>query len=151
MLLLKVHSKGITMSERRKGRAASSLTNNVFLRVSLHFLFRAHLSPTYISSIPLSSHRYHAPLHITKGTFMDEYTTCDNDMHDDPKSDFHHISFLNTYWRFGCRLVNRPIQYNLDDVSIMIMSPTKKPFHHTFAKACCNIHTRSLSSQSSYS
>lgn len=110
-LLLKVNSKGITMSERRKGRASSSLANNVFLRVSLHVLFRVRLSPVHISSIhvPLSSYYGHAPLHITKVTLMDEYTTRDNVVHNDPKSDFHPISFLNTYWRFGC-LVNTTIQ-----------------------------------------
>lgn len=55
------------------------------------------LSPTHISSInvPLSSHHGHAPLHITKGTLMDEYTTRENVVHNDPKSDFHPISFLN--------------------------------------------------------
>lgn len=43
----------------------------------------------------LSSHHGHAPFHVTEGTLIDEYTTRDNVVHNDPKSEFHPISFLN--------------------------------------------------------
>lgn len=49
----------------------------------------------HVVHVPISSHHGHAPFHITKSTLVDEYTTRDNVVHNDPNYDFHPISFLN--------------------------------------------------------
>lgn len=89
------------------------------------------LLPTHISSTPLSSHRYHAPFHITKGTLMGEYTTRDNVVHNDPKSDFHPISFLNHIG--GCLL---SCEHNNPILKISL-SPKIHPSITPSLKACC--------------
>lgn len=59
---------------------------------------------------------------------MDEYTTRGNVVHNDPKSDFHPISFPN---HIGGRLsCVRTQQCNPEDIIVS----ENTPFHHTFAK-----------------